>query len=45
MSLKIWREFAEEYKGRVEDYNMGTLMRISSKEDSSESNTTIGNVD
>ncbi|CAH1784370.1 unnamed protein product [Owenia fusiformis] len=40
-SKKKWRKFCEEYRGEVEDYNFGTLLRIDSTEDISDKNTCI----
>lgn len=34
-----WREFCETFKGEVEDYSYGTLLRLDSKGDISDGNT------
>jgi len=36
-----WREFCECFKGKVEDYNMGSLLRLDCKEDINDKNTTL----
>lgn len=36
-----WRPFCERYKNRVEDYNMGTLVRIKAAEEFSEANSLL----
>ncbi|XP_052226298.1 protein PBDC1-like [Dreissena polymorpha] len=36
-----WREFCGQYEKRVEDFNMGTLIRVNSKEEFSEVNSTL----
>ncbi|CAI9733060.1 Hypothetical predicted protein [Octopus vulgaris] len=40
-SKKKWREFCEEYKVDVEQYNFGTLLRLDSSKDYNPNNTTI----
>ena len=40
--LQKWRPFCEQYKDKVEDYNIGTLIRQNSKEEFSESNSLLG---
>ena len=40
--FKKWRPFCESYRDQVEEYNMGTLLRISSESDYCEENTTLG---
>lgn len=37
-----WRKFCNQFDKRVEDFNMGTLIRLNSREDFSESNSTLG---
>ena len=37
-----WREFCNLFEGRVEDWNMATLLRIDARGDVSEQNTVIG---
>lgn len=37
--LQKWRDFCEDFKGRVEDYNYGTLLRLHSAEDYSQENS------
>jgi hypothetical protein len=36
-----WRTVCYQFEGRVDDWNMATLLRLDSKKDVSESNTTI----
>lgn len=36
-----WREFCKKFENRVEDYNMGTLIRKNSREVFSETNSTL----
>lgn len=36
---KRWREFAEQYKEKVKDYNFGSLIRTDSREEYGEMNT------
>ncbi|KAH7825469.1 putative protein PBDC1 [Monocercomonoides exilis] len=36
-----WRPLLMEFKGRVKDWDLGTLLRIDSKKDMSEENSTI----
>ncbi|CAF0706639.1 unnamed protein product [Brachionus calyciflorus] len=40
-SKEKWRPFCESYKEKVEDYNMGTLLRIDAYGDYNEENTTL----
>ena len=37
-----WRDFVEEYKEKVKDYNFGSLIRTDSKGEYSEKNTIFG---
>ena len=37
----IWRPFVEQYKGKIDDYNFGTLIRKDCSKDYSEENTTL----
>lgn len=37
----MWRPFCENYKEKVEDYNMGTLLRVDATGDYNEENTTL----
>ncbi|CAB4015129.1 Hypothetical predicted protein [Paramuricea clavata] len=36
-----WRPFCESFKGQVEDYNFGTLLRLDSAKGISDENTTL----
>ncbi|KAL4231956.1 polysaccharide biosynthesis domain containing protein 1 [Mactra antiquata] len=36
-----WRQFCNQFEKKVEDFNMGTLIRLDSKKEFSESNSTI----
>lgn len=36
-----WRKFCESFKDDVEDYNMGTLLRLNSEDDYTPENTTL----
>ncbi|KAL8570354.1 hypothetical protein ACOMHN_035772 [Nucella lapillus] len=40
-SKEVWRDYIEDFKDRVQDYNLGTLLRISSQEGYTEENTTL----
>ena len=40
--LQKWREFCNGFEGMVEDWNMGTLLRVNCTEEVSEDNTTLG---
>ena len=40
--LKEWREYCESFKGMVEDYNFGTLLRLDSTSDYNPENTILG---
>ena len=40
--LQKWRNFCQTYENRVEDFNMGTLIRLRSAEDFSEENSSLG---
>ncbi|XP_060602348.1 protein PBDC1-like [Ruditapes philippinarum] len=40
-SKEKWRGFCNKFENRVEDFNMGTLIRINSREEFSESNSTL----
>ncbi len=42
MLFQKWRQFCMQFEHEVEDYNMGTLMRLDASEDISENNTTLG---
>jgi len=37
-----WRAYCNTYDKRVEDFNLGTLIRLNSREEFSESNSTLG---
>lgn len=37
----MWREFCEQYKTRVENYNFATLLRLRCDKDYTPQNTTI----
>jgi hypothetical protein len=37
-----WREFIEQFKDKVEDYNYGTLLRVDSKDGYTQENTIFG---
>merc|ERR1712198_393732 len=38
---KVWREFCESFKGTVEDYNFGTLLRLDPTADYNPENTIL----
>lgn len=40
-SKAVWREFCNRFEGKVDDWNMATLLRLDCEKDVSESNTTI----
>ncbi|XP_005103726.1 protein PBDC1 [Aplysia californica] len=40
-SKEKWRNFCESYKGEVEDYNQGTLLRLDCEGDYTPENTTL----
>lgn len=40
-SKEVWRVFIESFKGKVQDYNLGTLLRLDCKEGYTEENTTL----
>lgn len=39
---KRWRDFIETYKDKVKDYNFGSLIRMDSRDEYSETNTIFG---
>jgi len=40
--LQKWREFCRQFEGRVDDWNMGTLLRLDANREVSDANTVIG---
>jgi len=40
--IQRWREFCNLFEGRVEDWNMATLLRVDASGDISEENSVIG---
>ncbi|XP_046851239.1 protein PBDC1-like isoform X2 [Xenia sp. Carnegie-2017] len=40
-TIKKWRPFCESFKGVIEDYNFGTLLRLDATKGISDDNTTL----
>ena len=40
--LQKWRDFCRHFEGRVDDWNMGTLLRLDANSEVSDANTIIG---
>ena len=41
-AFQKWRSFFRHFDGRVDDWNMGTLLRLDANKEVSDANTTIG---